>query len=186
VSPLPAPEPSELLDTVATLAVRKLRMEIQHLRLPTGVEGNYGCIRHPGASLAVPVLADGRVVVLRQYRFAVQRRILEFPAGTLEPNEQPQPAMERELQEESGYSATQWDSLGVLLPCPGYSDEVIHLFLARDLTELSERPPGDDDEDLEVVLMKPAELDQLIASGDEYLDGKSVTAWFRAKQVLGI
>ena len=78
MSPLPAPEPSELLDTVATLAVRKLRMEIQHLRLPTGVEGNYGCIRHPGASLAVPVLADGRVVVLRQYRFAVQRRILEF------------------------------------------------------------------------------------------------------------
>ena len=63
MSPLPAPEPSELLDTVATLAVRKLRMEIQHLRLPTGVEGNYGCIRHPGASLAVPVLADGRVVV---------------------------------------------------------------------------------------------------------------------------
>ena len=59
------------------------------------MEGNYGCIRHPGASLAVPVLADGRVVVLRQYRFAVQRRILEFPAGTLEPNEQPQPAMER-------------------------------------------------------------------------------------------
>ena len=58
--------------------------------------------------------------------------------------------------------------------------------MARDLTELSERPPGDDDEDLEVVLMTPAELDQLIASGDEYLDGKSVTAWFRAKQVLGI
>ena len=102
MSPLPAPEPSELLDTMASLAVRKLRMEIQHLRLPTGAEGNYGCIRHPGASLAVPVLADGRVVVLRQYRFAVQRRILEFPAGTLEPNEQPQPAMERELQEEAG------------------------------------------------------------------------------------
>ena len=54
------------------------------------------------------------------------------------------------------------------------------------ITELSERPPGDDDEDLEVVLMTPAELDQLIASGDEHLDGKSVTAWFRAKQVLGI
>ena len=50
---------------MASLAVRKLRMEIQHLRLPTGVEGNYGCIRHPGASLAVPVVADGRVVVLR-------------------------------------------------------------------------------------------------------------------------
>ena len=186
MSPLPAPEPSELLDTVATLAVRKLRMEIQHLRLPTGVEGNYGCIRHPGASLAVPVLADGRVVVLRQYRFAVQRRILEFPAGTLEPNEQPQPAMERELQEEAGYSATQWNSLGVLLPCPGYSDEVIHLFLARQLTPVPVLVAGDDDEDIEVVLMQPKELDAALSSGDEALDGKSVTAWYRAKQLLGL
>jgi ADP-ribose pyrophosphatase len=58
--------------------------------------------------------------------------------------------------------------------------------LARDLTELSERPAGDDDEDLEVVLMTPAELDAAIASGNEYLDGKSITAWFRAKQLLGL
>jgi ADP-ribose pyrophosphatase len=161
-------------------------MEIQHLRLPTGVEGNYGCIRHPGASLAVPVLDDGRVVVLRQYRFAVQRRILEFPAGTLEANEQPQPAMERELQEEAGYSASQWDSLGLLLPCPGYSDEVIHLFLARQLTPVPAPVAGDEDEDIEVVLMHPKELDAALASGDEALDGKSVTAWYRAKQLLGL
>jgi len=73
-----------------------------------------------------------------------------------------------------------------MLPCPGYSDEVIHLFLARELQELSERPAGDDDEDLEVHLMEPAELDAALASGDEYLDGKSVTAWLRAKQLLGI
>ena len=183
---LSPPEPPELLDTGASLAVRKLRMEIQRLRLPQGVEGTYGCIRHPGASLAVPVLDDGRIVVLRQYRFAVQRRILEFPAGTLEPGEQPQPAMERELQEEAGYSAMQWDALGMLLPCPGYSDEVIHCFLARELTPLENPPAGDDDEDLEVVLMSPEALDAALASGDEWLDGKSVTAWFRAKQLLGL
>jgi ADP-ribose pyrophosphatase len=94
--------------------------------------------------------------------------------------------MERELQEEAGYSAARWDPLGTLLPCPGYSDEVIHLFLARELTPLSKPPAGDDDEDIEVVLMTPAELDGALASGDEYLDAKSVTAWFRAKQLLGI
>jgi ADP-ribose pyrophosphatase len=71
-----------------------------------------------------------------------------------------------------------------MLPCPGYSDEVIHLFLARDLTRLEAPPAGDDDEDMEVLLMEPAALDQAIASGDEYLDGKSVTAWFRARQLL--
>jgi ADP-ribose pyrophosphatase len=63
---------------------------------------------------------------------------------------------------------------------------VIHLFLARGLTPLDNPPAGDDDEDMEVLLLSPAELDAAIASGDEYLDGKSVTAWFRARQLLGL
>jgi ADP-ribose pyrophosphatase len=186
MAPLPAPEPARHLETLASLDARKLRFEINRVALPLGVEGNFGIIRHPGASLAVPVLDDGRVVVLRQYRFAVAARLLEFPAGTLDPGEDPLSTMRRELQEEAGYSAELWDPLGAMLPCPGYSDEVIHLFLARQLSELEERPPGDDDEDLEVLLMEPAELDAAIASGDEHLDGKSVTAWFRAKQLLGL
>jgi ADP-ribose pyrophosphatase len=186
MAPLPAPEPARHLETTATLDARKLRFEINRVRLPLGVEGTFGIIRHPGASLAVPILDDGRVVVLRQYRFAVAARLLEFPAGTLDPGEDPISTMRRELQEEAGYSAERWDPLGVMLPCPGYSDEVIHLFLARELTTLAEPPSGDDDEDLEVLLLQPAELDAALASGDEYLDGKSVTAWLRAKQLLGI
>jgi ADP-ribose pyrophosphatase len=63
---------------------------------------------------------------------------------------------------------------------------VIHLFLARDLSPLEQPPAGDDDEDLEVLLLEPGELDGRLASGDEYLDGKSVTAWLRAKQLLGV
>ena len=186
MAPLPAPEPSRHLETTAELSARKLRFEVNRIELPMGVQGTFGVIRHPGASLAVPLLDDGRVVVLRQYRFAVATRLLEFPAGTLDPGEDPLTTMQRELQEEAGYSASRWDSLGAMLPCPGYSDEVIHLFLARELAELTERPPGDDDEDLEVLLMEPDQLDAALASGDEHLDGKSVTAWFRAKQLLGI
>jgi ADP-ribose pyrophosphatase len=185
MAPLPPPEPSRLLETTASLDARKLRFEVNRVVLPMGLEGTFGIIRHPGASLAVPVLDDGRVVILRQYRFAVAARLLEFPAGTLDEGEDPLTTMERELQEEAGYSASRWDPLGAMLPCPGYSDEVIHLFLARGLTLLDERPPGDDDEDMEVLLMQPAELDALIASGDEPLDGKSITAWFRARQLLG-
>jgi len=71
--------------------------------------------------------------------------------------------MERELQEEAGYRADRWDPLGAMLPCPGYSDEVIHLFLARELTRLETPPAGDDDEDMEVLLMEPAQLDAAIA-----------------------
>ena len=186
MAPLPAPEPARHLETTASLEARKLRFEVNRVALPMGVEGSFGLIRHPGASLAVPVLDDGRVVVLRQYRFAVATRLLEFPAGTLDPGESPLATMQRELQEEAGYSAARWDPLGAMLPCPGYSDEVIHLFLARELSLLSERPPGDDDEDLEVVLLEPGQLDAVLAAGDEYLDGKSVTAWFRARQLLDL
>ena len=186
MAPLPPPEPSELLERIESLDVRKIRFERNRIRLPMGVEGTFGIIRHPGASLAVPITADGQVVLLRQYRFAVATRLLEFPAGTLDPGESPLATMQRELQEEAGYSAARWDPLGAMLPCPGYSDEVIHLFLARELSLLSERPPGDDDEDLEVVLLEPGQLDAALAAGDEYLDGKSVTAWFRAKQLLGL
>jgi ADP-ribose pyrophosphatase len=186
MAPLPPPEPARHLETTACLDASKLRFEINRMELPMGVEGCFGVIRHPGASLAVPVLADGRVVILRQYRFAVAARLLEFPAGTLDPGETPLDTMRRELEEEAGYSATRWDALGTMLPCPGYSDEVIHLFLARELSPLEQPPAGDDDEDLEVLLLTPADLDATLASGDEYLDGKSVTAWLRAKQLLGL
>ena len=186
MAPLPAPEPSKVLETLETMDARKIRFERNRIRLPMGVEGTFGIIRHPGASLAVPITADGQVVILRQYRFAVQARLLEFPAGTLEEGEDPLESMQRELGEEAGYSAARWDSLGPMLPCPGYSDEVIHCFLARELTRLEHPPAGDEDEDLEVILMPPSELDARLASGDEWLDGKSVTAWFRAKQLLGL
>jgi ADP-ribose pyrophosphatase len=186
MAPLPPPEPARHLETTASLDARKIRFELNRMVLPIGLEGTFGIIRHPGASLAVPVLDDGRVVILRQYRFAVAGRLLEFPAGTLDEGEDPLTTMERELQEEAGYSASRWESLGAMVPCPGYSDEVIHLFLARDLTPLAEPPAGDDDEDMEVLLMEPGELDAVLASGDEALDGKSVTAWFRARQVLGL
>jgi len=186
MAPLPSPKPARHLETTASIDARKIRFELNRMVLPIGLEGTFGVIRHPGASLAVPVLDDGRVVILRQYRFAVAGRLLEFPAGTLDEGEDPLATMERELQEEAGYSASRWDSLGAMVPCPGYSDEVIHLFLARELTPLEEPPAGDDDEDMEVLLMEPGELDAVLASGEEALDGKSVTAWFRARQVLGL
>ena len=119
----------------------------------------------------------------------MERRVVRAPVlrgGAVDPGETPLDTMQRELQEEAGYSASRWDPLGAMLPCPGYSDEVIHLFLARELSPLQQPPAGDDDEDLEVLLLAPAELDGRLARGDEYLDGKSVTAWLRAKQLLGI
>ena len=181
---LPPLEPSKVLNTNASLNANKIRFEINKIELPMGAKGDFGIIRHPGASLAVPITEDGDVIILRQYRFAVARRILEFPAGTLEAGEDPLDSIKRELGEESGYEAFQWDSLGVMLPCPGYSDEVINIYLARDLKLLTIKPQGDEDEDIEVLIMKKNEFENLISSGGEALDGKTITAWHRACQFM--
>tara|TARA_Y100001970_G_scaffold12893_1_gene14694 strand:- start:11473 stop:12033 length:561 start_codon:yes stop_codon:yes gene_type:complete len=171
-------------EKISELKAKKFSFEIKRVILPNGHEGEYGSIIHPGAALAVPITNQGEVIILRQYRFAVSRYILEFPAGTLEKGETPLNSIKREIQEETGYSAKTWDNLGILVPAPGYADEEIHLFLARDLSKLQKIPSGDLDEDIEVLILKPYELDKLFTSGNEILDGKTVTAWFRAKQLL--
>lgn len=171
---------------ISEIQSRKFSFEINRIKLPNGHEGDYGLIKHPGAALAVPITKNRKVIILRQYRFAVSRYLLEFPAGTLEIGESPLASIKREIQEESGYSAQEWDKLGVLVPAPGYADEEIHLFLARELIKLEEAPSGDLDEDIEVLELDFDTLDNLIASGEETLDAKTITAWFRTKQFLNI
>ena len=186
MAPLPNSEKYKLLENISELKARKLSFEINKIQLPKGHCGNYGIIKHPGAALAVPINDKGEIIILNQYRFAIQSRILEFPAGTLEEGENPLSTIKRELAEESGFIAKKWDELGLMIPCPGYSDEKIHLFLARDLEELSEIPKGDEDEDIEVLRMTPEKLNSIISSGKEALDGKTISAWFRALQFLNL
>jgi len=171
-------------EKISELKTKKFSFSINRMQLPNGHEGEYGYIKHPGAALAVPITNDNKVVILRQYRFAISRYLLEFPAGTLEINETPIISIKREIQEETGYKAEKWDELGTLVPAPGYADEEIFLFLARDLRKLKSPVKGDLDEDIEVLIMDPEKLDNVISSGEEILDAKTVTAWFRAKQFL--
>ncbi|GAX36870.1 NUDIX hydrolase [Nodularia sp. NIES-3585] len=162
---------------------RKFNFEVNRLRLPNKAEGDWECIRHPGGALAVPVTDEGKLVLVRQYRFAIQGRILEFPAGTLERNEDPQETIQREIEEETGYSAQKWDKLGEFFLAPGYSDEIIYAFLARDLEKLENPPKQDEDEDIETVLMTPEELEKAILNG-EAVDAKSITSFMLARPFL--
>jgi ADP-ribose pyrophosphatase len=175
-------EPPELLQSRLFYKGRKFNFEVNSLRLPNQAEGDWECIRHPGGALAVPVTKDGRLVMVRQYRFAMMGRLLEFPAGTLEPQEVPADTIRRELQEETGYRAATWSSLGTFPLAPGYSDEIIYAFLATDL-EPVESPGMDEDEDLEVVLLQPTELQGLIRSG-AVIDAKSIASFFLAQPFL--
>ena len=176
-------EPPEKLKQRLLYQGRKFNFEVTRLRLPNQSEGEWECIRHPGGALAVPVTNDGKLILLRQYRFAAQGRLLEFPAGTVEPNENPAETIKREIEEETGYRAHKWQKLGEFFLCSGYSDEIIYAFLAQDL-ELLEKPPAqDDDEDMETILMSPEELEKAILSG-EPVDAKSISSFFLARPFL--
>ena len=133
-----------------------------------------------------PIKLAANDLTIQELENALRNENVSLPAGTLEVGESPLESIKREVQEESGYSAKRWDNLGEMLPCPGYSDEIIHIFLARDLTKLKKKPEGDADEDIEVLKIAPEKLNKLIASGKESLDGKTITAWFRACQILNI
>ena len=162
---------------------RKFDFEVNRLRLPNKAEGDWECIRHPGGALAVPVTAEGKLVLVRQYRFAIQGRILEFPAGTLELNEDPLETVQREIEEETGYTSQKWDKLGEFFLAPGYSDEIIYAFLARDLEKLENPPKQDVDEDIETVLMTPEEFEKAILQG-EAVDAKSISSFMLARPFL--
>ncbi|WP_082955456.1 NUDIX domain-containing protein [Tepidimonas fonticaldi] len=143
------------------------------VQLPDGREAGREYLRHPGAVLVVPMLADGRLVLERQYRYPVRRAMIEFPAGKRDAGEPSFVCAERELREETGYQAGEWARAGVLHPAIGYSDEVIEIWFARALCEGERRL--DEGEFLDVLAVSPAALLQAVWRG-EVTDGKTLAA----------
>ncbi|MBQ6400995.1 MAG: NUDIX hydrolase [Firmicutes bacterium] len=139
-------------------------------------------VEHGGAAAAVALTEDERIVMVRQYRYACDRVVLEVPAGKIDPGEtDPEKVMIRELKEETGYTAKEIIPLGRINPSVGYSEEVIHLFLMRGIT------PGqqqlDEDEVIEVELMPFDEVYEMAASG-QLEDAKTIAAVFMAGHYL--
>ena len=130
-------------------------------------------VNHPGAVLIIPVLPDGRLVMIDQYRPVVGRRVVEFPAGTLEPGERPEECALRELEEETGYRADRLELLGRIFSSPGYSNEVIWVFRARGLVKTGQRL--EEDEDIRVVEIGYEEAWELL-SKEGYMDSKTLAA----------
>jgi ADP-ribose pyrophosphatase len=168
------------LETATTLhrgRVFHLRAE-RHL-LEDGRRLAIDAVRHPGAAAIVPLTSDRRVLLLRQFRCVINATIWEIPAGTLEPGEEPLAAARRELVEETGHAAANWESLGAITPVPSYSDEVIHLYLAWDLRPAAGRL--DPDEILEVQAVDWSEALAMIARG-EIRDAKTITGLLLAER----
>ncbi|MEO0539571.1 MAG: NUDIX hydrolase [Cyanobacteria bacterium P01_A01_bin.105] len=173
-------EPPQLIKQRLFYEGRKFNFEVNRIRLPNQVEGDWECIRHPGGAMALPVTNEGKLVLVRQYRFALQGRLLEFPAGTVEPGENPFATIQREIEEETGYRAKTWQTLGQFPLAPGYSDEIIYAYLATDLEALASAPEQDADEDIEVVHMTSTEFEAALFQGQP-VDAKSIAAFYMAK-----
>lgn len=133
------------------------------VRLPDGGTARREYIRHPGAAAMVPLLDPDTVVLVRQYRYPLGRHFYEIPAGKIEQGEEPLRTAQRELREECGFEAGEWQRLGTIHPCIGYSDERIELYLARQMAHVGHAP--DDGEFIEVATVSIAEALRWVKEG---------------------
>jgi 8-oxo-dGTP pyrophosphatase MutT (NUDIX family) len=148
-------------------------VRVDQVRMPSGRHATREVVEHPGAVAILPVLPDGRVVLVRQFRYAVGRELLEVPAGTREPGEDPRDTAIRELHEEVGYEAQAVELLLRYFISPGWCNEELIVYRATGLRDIGAQP--EQDENLTVVTVSPAEIPELIASGD-IGDAKTITA----------
>lgn len=151
------------------------------VRLPNGNTSCREYVVHPGAVVIVPILADGSVVLERQFRYPLHQVFVELPAGKIDANEEVLVTGRRELLEETGYTASNWVKLGAQHPCIGYSNEIIHIYLATGL--VAGEHQRDEDETLEVFNLKFEDCLSMIQRG-EITDGKTIVALFLAEKYL--
>lgn len=179
------------IETRREFAGNLLKLRVDTVKLPDGRVSQREIVEHPGAVAIVPVTSDNEVLLVRQWRHPIRQVTLEIPAGCLEAGEEPERTAQRELVEETGYFPGALEKLTSLYLSVGYSDEIIHIFLARNLQKTGEHDiPGansdwqaDDDENLQTVRMPLEEAIQKARSG-EMVDSKTVAGLLLAWRQL--
>ena len=148
-----------------------MTLNVDTITLPNGITVDLEVVRHPGAAAVVPLKHDGTVVLIRQFRHAAGGFIYEIPAGKLHPGEDPTVCAARELEEEIGYRAGKLDHLSSIFTAPGFTDEVIHIYKATELT--TGRQHLDRDEILQIIEVSLSESIRMIEDGT-IRDAKSI------------
>lgn len=159
-----------------------IELYLEHVTLPNGAVAELEIVRHPGGAAVVALDSENRVCLLRQYRHAAGGWLWELPAGKLDPGESPLVTAQRELQEEAGLHAARWDSLGKIISSPGVFTEIVHLFLARDLSGVPANAEAH--EVFEVHWVPFAEALAQAWTG-EITDAKTLVGLFRADKLRG-
>lgn len=147
------------------------------IELSTGQRSMRLVVEHPGGVVIAAQKSDDTILMVRQFRYPIKRAVLEVPAGKLEKGEEPFPAAKRELEEETGYIAKTWVDLGYINTTPGFCDEKLYLYLAKDLTFVGEKP--DDGEIIQCEEYKISDIFDKIKSG-EITDAKTICVLTKA------
>ena len=160
-----------------------LDLNIEKALMPDGREVDLEIIAHPGGACVLPLHDNGNVTLIRQFRHAVGGTIWEVPAGRIDDGEDPVETAVRELREETGLKCGKIAKLGEFIPTPGFCQEVVHLYIAQDLTDCDQEL--EEDEYLEVVVLPFTEALKKALNG-EITDGKTVVSLFLAREKIGI
>jgi len=158
-----------------------MRVKRDQVRLPSGNQSQREFILHPGAVLIIPILDNGNLLLERQFRYPLNRVFVELPAGKIDQGEDILLTGQRELLEETGYTAQEWIYLGHQHPCIGYSDEVIYMFLAKGLEAGDAH--CDEDEALELFEASMEDCLQMVAT-QEITDAKTILALMYVEKYL--
>jgi len=171
----------ELIERRSIFDGRIVKLSVDRVRLPNGNVAELEMIRHQGAAAAVPVDADGKVLLVRQYRHAAGGWLLEVPAGKLDPGESPETCALREVEEETGFRPERLIPMGWIFTTPGFTDEKIWLYAATGLREAKQDLEAD-----EVLTVERLPLDRAVAlaTNGELRDAKSVCALLRVSHFI--
>ena len=164
--------PGTTLSSRTVHAGRVFTVATDRVRLPNGREATMDVVRHRASVILIPMPDPAHVVLVRQYRYCIDKWIWELPAGTLDPDEDPEVAARRECEEETGQAPTVVERVGTFYPTPGYCDEQMIFFKLTGLTSPPEPAPPDDDEILEPRVFAIDEAMRTVRAAD-VIDMKS-------------
>ncbi|UOQ85935.1 NUDIX hydrolase [Gracilibacillus salinarum] len=157
-----------------------ISLQIDEVALPDGKTSKRELIKHPGAVAIIPVTKDNKIVFVKQYRKALEKTIIEIPAGKLEPGEKPEVTAIRELQEETGYTTEHLIYVTSFYTSPGFADEIIYLYQTETLSKLEQPLETDEDEFVELIELTLEEAEALVES-EEIHDAKTAYALLYVK-----
>ncbi|HTR81015.1 MAG TPA: NUDIX hydrolase [Bacteroidota bacterium] len=152
---------------------------LDSFQIPNGVQGEYHVVHTEGSSLIIPVLDDGRIVLVNQYRYLRDRESIEFPCGGVKKDHTYEKMAKVELEEEAGYVARSWEQAGEFNPFNGATDEMCRVFIARGLAPVAAKPEST--EEFEILKMTPKEIESMIWE-KKIWDGMSLAAWMLVRK----